>query len=467
MVIAEKRETKQMFLANDVLQRMQYLVPPKAQWTPVDEALFGTSDCFHVEKEKAEQSRFRAIKHAFTHHYENSAFYRRYCQADGIEPADIKEPADLLRIPMIPDVFFKDHGEGKAFIEWLRKVYTGRLPLVQVKKNPSYQDILEAFEEKGVTITFTSGTTGKFSFFPRSALTWARQRYAIGATTKEMLGDTYDPDRVMMEFGPSPDKTFAFGGKGVAAIQNAMFDPQNMYYMINNKVTPDSIRIARGFTRGFKEKMLARAGALVEAWMVNQFVQRLERLAEAKRRLMITGFPSLLENAMDILTAKGKKLAFDIQTRVVTGGGWKIRAAGPLPQHEFRERINREWGIADENCRDAYGMSECSVIFPECKAHYKHVPYALIYPLVLGEDLKPLGYGQYGRFAFLDPIPDSYPGFIMTRDRVRLLASCPACDMTGPVFEQDITRVQGAEERGCSSLMRTLMGQHLKEMSAK
>jgi hypothetical protein len=80
---------------------------------------------------------------------------------------------------------------------------------------------------------------------------------------------------------------------------------------------------------------------------------------------------------------------------------------------------------------------------------------------VLDEDLEPLGFGKTGRWAFLDPVPMAYPGYIVTEDRVTLLESCPVCGRPGPVLKPPISRMAGQEEAGCSSMMKKLMEQEI------
>ena len=172
-------------ISPEVLEKLKPVIPPTSQWTPVDIALYGVSDLYRVEKGKAEQFRWEAIKYAFDYHYEDNEFYRRYCQEEKISPADIKEPADLVKIPLIPDTFFKDYPLGEDFIGWLGNIYTGQLPSIRVRKNSSFQDFLEALHEKGVTVTFTSGTSGRFSFYPRNQITWMRQLYSFACCFME------------------------------------------------------------------------------------------------------------------------------------------------------------------------------------------------------------------------------------------------------------------------------------------
>lgn len=65
-------------------------------------------------------------------------------------------------------------------------------------------------------------------------------------------------------------------------------------------------------------------------------------------------------------------------------------------------------------------MSERRAIFLPCQGQYKHVPYSIIHPFVLDDNLEPKSFNEYGRFAFIDTITHNYLGFIITEDRVKL-----------------------------------------------
>ena len=82
-------------------------------------------------------------------------------------------------------------------------------------------------------------------------------------------------------------------------------------------------------------------------------------------------------------------------------------------------------GIPETHCLDIYGMSELT--------QYCHVPRRALLPSCsVDEALRPrweptpVGYEKVGRFAFLDPLAYSYPGFVMTGDKVRLLSIAPS-----------------------------------------
>jgi hypothetical protein len=115
-------------------------------------------------------------------------------------------------------------------------------------------------------------------------------------------------------------------------------------------------------------------------------------------------------------------------------------------------------GIRQEHCLDGYGMVEGNGWMIHCQeGHYLHIPYTYYYPLVLNDEFKSIGYNEFGQFAFLDGSSFSYPAFIISGDRVRMLEHCPVCDRPGPVLEPEVTRVSGKEMRGCAEELRRMI----------
>jgi len=102
-------------------------------------------------------------------------------------------------------------------------------------------------------------------------------------------------------------------------------------------------------------------------------------------------------------------------------------------------------------------MAESVVPYVECEGHYYHTGNTLLHPLVLDDELEPLGYGKDGRFAFIDTLPHAYPGCIISGDKVKLLESCPSCNRPGPVISPSVGRMPGAEDAGCAAMVRKLM----------
>jgi Acyl-protein synthetase, LuxE. len=114
-------------------------------------------------------------------------------------------------------------------------------------------------------------------------------------------------------------------------------------------------------------------------------------------------------------------------------------------------------------------MVEGNAFMVQCpEGHYLHAPYTYYKPMVLNDDLTPAGYDATGRFAYLDALAGSYPGFIITGDQVRLLEHCPVCNRPGPVLEPEIKRAKGEEVRGCAEeLRRTLASDFAEDSGTK
>src|SRR5674536_341389 len=132
--------------AEQLNRRLARYIPPRETWTPADEALYKPPDLFRVPVDEAQAIQLKAIKYAFTRHYDHSGFYREYCKKRGVSPSDIRSSDDLEKIPLIPDQTYKQYPEGKDFGLWLEKVFTGNLPKVVVKEtHPTFDQVIDAF----------------------------------------------------------------------------------------------------------------------------------------------------------------------------------------------------------------------------------------------------------------------------------------------------------------------------------
>jgi len=128
--------------------------------------------------------------------------------------------------------------------------------------------------------------------------------------------------------------------------------------------------------------------------------------------------------------------------------------------------VKKTLGIPENFCLDIYGMVEGNGWMVHCpEGHFLHAPYTYYKPLVVDDELKPVGYEEWGRFAFLDATAYSYPGFIVSGDKVRLLERCPVCDRPGPVLDPEIKRAKGEEIRGCGEEVRRMLSTETRRES--
>jgi hypothetical protein len=372
----------------------------------------------------------------------------------------IKTIEDVVNIPLLPDSFFKDYPENEKFLQWLDSIYTGELPTPTFSSNsPSHDDVIDEFNKLDISIMFTSGTSGKFSFIPRNKRSWERLTYCAMRSVMELM--EYNPNDDVILLIPDPritNLTIA----SLFGIAFQLYEPAGIHIALDNlKITTQFLRMQRAQTIGIAEKIKAKAMAKISPHMQKKsdyrIIEKLKMFEKQKKKFTIAGPPFWLNRILERITNEGLELDLN-NGQILTGGGWKAEENKRMPEEDFRKKVENIIKIPQNKFHDVYAMSECSSIFLSCEGHYKHIP-PVIYPLALDENLKPLDYDQFGRFAFIDPLPETYPGFVITGDRVRILKQCPVCNRTGPVLDIEVSRIPGAEGRGCAAVMAELMQQ--------
>ncbi len=428
--------------------------------TPLYESLYKPRDLFRIPLKEAEEMQLNTIKHAFTHHFKHNKFYNNFCKEHLITPDDIKTNEDLYKIPLIPDKFFKDYPDGKSFATWLANIYTGKLPKIVIKqKNPTYDEVIDAFNEAGVFVTYSSGTGGRHTFVPRDKRTFLNSEYALAKSTVTMLYPFWDYESYGYLLMPNPLKNFIYAGKAVEIYFDAIKDVE---VAIDRRVTTDLIAMTMGGVGGIKSKIIRYFASKKSKKMIDDIILWLEKHENTDHKITFVGAPYILYAVMEKLKVQGRKFNFGERGAVGTGGGWKIHEHKRMPVSDFRKEVENVLGFKDENILDIYGMVEGNGWMIHCpEGHYLHAPYSFYKPMVLDDEYKPADYGEWGRFAFLDGAAHSYPGFIVTGDRVRLLKRCPVCDRPGPVLEPEVKRAKGEDVRGCAEEVRKMLSSDL------
>jgi len=400
-------------------------VPPRETWTPIDEALYGVDTLFRLPKERTDELRFNAIKHAFNYWYEESKWYHMYCNEFDFAPSSLKTYDDLDKLPLISHRFFKAYLEGHEFVNWLMNISINKVDKPHVKKkNPTMDELIDVFAEKGLMAVYSSGTSGRFSFIPKDNVTYMRSQYALGKMgISEMLEHWYDDSAYAYLCGPNPSKTNMWVGKVVKLMDDVYEDVQ---YAIDRQITTQLMRVSNGNIRGLSDAVMAAAMQLM---------------------------------------GTTKKITGNVINWLDDRGGWKLHDTDEIPLKEFRDLAQRTLGIPHENNIDLYTMVESNWHALQCpEGHYLHLPPTLVYPMVLDENHNKLDWGETGRFAFIDHLANSYPGTMITGDMVTLLEECPVCGRTGPVLEPKVRRMTGEEVRGCAEEMRKLMDDQTPEL---
>ena len=436
-------------------ERLAHYIPSRDAWTPADESLFKPVDLYRVPVEEAREIQLKAIKFTFINHYNNNYFYHKYCKERTIHPDDIRTVDDFDKIPLIPDIVFKQYPSGKDFAYWLETIFTGDLPKIVIKgANPTYDDVINAFNAAGLAVMYSSGTSGRFTFIPRDMKTFRAAEYAIAKSRASMLAQS--DDHVFL-LTPNPTKTNLFIGRATSFSYDLYGDVQ---YAVDSAITAEVTQKAMSGNAELKGKASSSIQSGMQQKIVDKTIQWLEHFDKTEKGIRLGGPPFMLFLVLNALQMDGKRFDFGERGNVATAGGWKIYENTRIPHADFRKQVQDVLGIPETRCLDLYGMVEGNGFMMQCpEGHYLHTPYTYFKPFVLDNDLLPIGYDEWGRFAFLDATAQSYPGFIISGDRVRLLEHCPVCDRPGPVLEPEVQRASGEEVRGCAEVIQRVLAE--------
>ncbi|RLF45614.1 MAG: hypothetical protein DRN29_06365, partial [Thermoplasmata archaeon] len=374
-----------------------------------------------------------------------------------IKPDDIRSVKDFNKIPLIPDKFFKTYPSGKEFAMWLATVYTGELPNIVVKRNDDYDDIINKFNEAGLVISYSSGTSGRHTFIPRDKRTFYDSEYAIAKAVVTMVYPFWEYDCYGYLLMPNPFKTNIFAGKVCSVYFDAIKDVK---VALDREIKADLIQAA--MKNNLKGRIIRYAMQRENKKMIDKIINWLRENRKNKNKISFIGAPFILYFVMEELEKNGETFDFGENGAVVTGGGWKIFENQRISVEEFRRKVEKILGIPPENCLDLYGMVEGNGWMVHCpEGHYLHVPSSYYHAMVIDEDGEEVAEGEKGRFAFLDGLAKSYPGFIISGDEVRMYEECPTCHRSTPVLEPEVKRARGDEMRGCAEEMRRVLAMDL------
>ncbi len=436
---------------------------PKDQWKTIDKIIYNNTNYFTIPSDEAERQRFTAIKESVHHHYQNSKFYHQLCKEYEFSPSDLKNNDNLELVPMVPDTFFKEYPKEhpKEIFEWLQKISTIDIGKYDYKGR-NMQGFLRWTEERleGL-VNHSSGTTGHYSLMFRDKITYQRFYYAAVKTLLTIPKKLDDKPHYVY---PGSPNTFLTIGRWLSE-GGKVFPKDHRHFLTEREISMTIARlISTGYAKNFKEKLILQQLKKAMIKGEKKLLELLQTLDKKKEQTIIISPPFQLFSMMMIMKKEDIQLNLGESNGVVfTGGGWKIFENKKVPLDEFATLIEETLGIPRSSYVDVYGMSEMNGLAISCEAGYKHL-HPWIHPMVLDDHEGNLGFGKFGRFAFLDPIAHSYPGYIMTGDRVKLLKRCPICEKTGYVLEPDISRMAGAEAKGCANLMRGMMAEELRKV---
>lgn len=329
-----------------------------------------------------------ALAEAFAYHVEHNPFFRAQCDAQGVQPGDIENRADLAAIPLFP---------------------------VSMFKSPDAHTLMTASLTDVELEIRSTGTGGVPSVARRDTDTVTRVSTALLGLYREFFALSNGAGLFLC---PSTAETPEMGMVKVFNLLNGFFD-DHTYLVRDYAFDPEE---AITYLRGWQDEMTRH----------------------------IVGPPFLVHRLLRFLELEDVELELDPESMVITLGGWKRYTGESIPRADFDAKVERYLGVPSENVRDMYGMIESNMLAVECEFHRKHVPpwsYASVRDVTdTSVELAP---GATGAIALLDALNTSYPGFLLSEDIGEVEESeCP-CGRAGQtvVFRR---RRQGAELGCCA-----------------
>jgi hypothetical protein len=436
---------------------------PRNEWTTIDHLIYEHPNYFEIPVEKIASMRYQSIKDAITYHYNNGRFYHQLCEEYGFSPDDIKSEQNFQLVPLLPDTFFKDYPREhpRAIYDWLKKISTVNIGEYDYKGRDLQGFLRWAETRLEGLVNHSSGTTGHYSIMFRDKVTFQRFYFAAISTLITIPPILNEKPHYVY---PGSPNTFLTIGKWLGEA-GKVFPHEQRHFLTDREISMTVARLlSTGYAKSLKEQLMLRALKKAIVKGEQKLLTLLETLDRKEEQTFIITPPFQLFSLMMKMKKQGTSLSLgDSNSVVITGGGWKIFENRKVPIGEFSKLIEETLGISSEYYIDVYGMSEMNGLGVSCEGGFKHL-HPWIYPMILDDQEGHLEFGKWGRFAFLDPIAHSYPGFIITGDKVKLLKRCPICNKTGFVLEGDITRMGGAEAKGCANLMRGLMAEELSKV---
>jgi long-chain-fatty-acid---luciferin-component ligase len=355
----------------------------------VETIIYGENDLYHWDDARRLAFEFDVIKESFEFHYGSCLPYRRFCASHGVSPAGVHSPEDIVRIPLIPTSMFKELS-------------------------------IRSIDEAAITkLCRSSGTQGSISCVARDDVSLERFVGSIRISAEQLL-DLHTEAHI---FNLGPDSAEA-GDVWFSYVMSLL----GLLRPSDNYVIEDVFYLR----------------ALVED------LHTLDPLVQP----VLVGPPIFFVYLLRFLEEEG--LTLDLGSRegfLVTGGGWKAFTGEQVDREVFMTACMQGFGLPrPAQVRDAYNMVELNTVILECELGVKHIPPWLVVEALDPGTLAPVPPGEMGLLAFWDPLPKSYPGFIVSDDFGVTEQSGCRCGRSGRTMDYR-RRVAKVEGRGCALTM--------------
>ena len=391
-------------------------------------------DLMAIPREEREKLQLEAVRINFRRMRDRIPALKKLADRQGVDAIDRIE--DVLpvcfdhRVLKNYPIQIIENRDFAKLTQWLGKLTAHDLTRIDLTGLTTIEQWLGRLEAFGMLVTYSSGTTGKLSFVPRSYDEFGPWKFHYYNVTQAASGINCW-DNHLPTFFPGYRGGYQTMLKMMTLFNREMAGGDANYYTLYDTHIPADLMALSGRLQSAEDKgEIASLGldpALLE--------QRQQMLAQGRsregdlevwfsklirqfkgQRVKIGGTFSDLYRVARAGLDKGMTCEFAPGSVLMGGGGMKGYKDAP---DDWEDQVKTFFGIP--RMGNQYGFSECIGNAPLCEAGYFHLPPYSV-PLLMGPEGEclPREGVQKGRLVLVDPIPQSYWGGFTSGDEVTI-----------------------------------------------
>lgn len=417
-------------------------------------------ELYAIPREEREKLQLEAVRLSFARLRNRVPALKKLADRQGVD--SIEKLDDVLpvcfdhRVLKNYPIQIIENRDFAKLTAWLDKLTVHDLKKVDLTGLTTIEEWLDRLDAYGMLITYSSGTTGKLSFVPRSLDEFGPWKFHYYNVTRASSG--LDPWTTRLP-------TFFPGYRGGHQTMLRIMSMFNMemaggsehYHTLYDSHIPADLmalsgRLQAAEDRGEVERLGLESGLLEQRQQMLEQGRRREQDMEVwfsklieefrGKQVKIGGTFSDLYRVAKAGMDKGVRCEFAPGSILTGGGGMKGYKDAP---DDWEAQVKDFFGI--DRLGNQYGFSECIGNAPLCEHGFFHfLPYSV--PLLMDPDGNSLPREgvQTGRLVLVDVIPTSYWGGFISGDEVTVHweEDCP-CGWGGPRVAKSIRRFSEKE----------------------
>ena len=418
-------------------------------------------DLFALPREEREKLQLEAVRINFARLRNRVPALKKLADRQGVDHIDRIE--DVLpvcfdhRVLKNYPIQIIENRDFAKLTQWLDKLTVHDLTKMDLSGLTTIEGWLERLDQFGMLVTYSSGTTGKLSFVPRSHDELGPWKYHFYSVNRACSGIDHWHER-LPTFSPMYRGGYQTMMRMMTLFNVEMAGGEEHYHTLYDSHIPADLMALSGRLQAAEDKgevmslgldpalleqrrLMMEQGRRREADMEVWFGKIIRDFRGQKVKIGGT-FADLYRVAKAGLD-RGMTCEFAPGSVLSGGGGMKGYKDAPA---DWEDQVKQFFGV--DRLANQYGFSECIGNAPLCEAGYFHfLPYTV--PLLMDADGNSLPREgvQKGRLVLVDPIPTSYWGGFTSGDEVEMHwdEKCD-CGWGGPRASKTIRRF--AENEG-------------------